>query len=94
MPMPILIDLPAGIESHLRATLGDLDVAAKEALLVELYRQRKLTARQLSEALGISRFGTEALLKRHEVCHDVTRDDVIVESEGLRELRAKHGDRR
>ena len=37
--MTIEIELPKIVEERLRAELGDLRVAGKEAMLVELYRQ-------------------------------------------------------
>ncbi|MBI4579328.1 MAG: UPF0175 family protein [Planctomycetes bacterium] len=72
---------------------GDLDDQAKEALAVELYRQRKLTQFQLSQVLGLDRFETDALLKRHEVYYDLTADDVAREAESLRQLRLAHDHR-
>ena len=92
--MTISFDLPGEIEMSLRRTLGDIGQAAKEALLIELYRQEKLTRRQLSTALGLSRFETDAILKRHEVFYDMTAEDVARESEGLHKLRDGHADRR
>ncbi|MDQ3222758.1 MAG: UPF0175 family protein [Gemmatimonadota bacterium] len=92
--MSVSFELPTEIEQALRDELGDLDRAAKEALLVESYRQAKLTRQQLSGALGLSRAETEAILKRHEVFYDLTAEDVARESEGLRQLRGGHADRR
>ena len=63
--MAVTFELPQDIERNLRRELGDLDHVAKEAALVELYRQDRITAYELSQALGLSRFETEALLKRH-----------------------------
>ena len=40
-------------------------------MLVELYRQDKLTRYELSQALAISRFETDALLKKHNVPEDL-----------------------
>ena len=85
--MAITIELPADIEEDLRNRLGDLDAEAKEALAVELYRQRKLTLRQLSKLLGLSRFETDGVLKKHEVYYDLTAEDVAREAEELRRLR-------
>ena len=92
--MAVTFELPREMEKSLREQLGDLDQAAKEALLVNLYRQSKLTHHQLSGVLGLSRFETDALLKRHEVFYDLTAEDVARESEGLRRLRGEHADRR
>lgn len=82
--MAISIHLPEDLEQALRREVGDLDKAAKEALLIDLYRQSKLTQAQLRRALGLSRGQADELLKRHEVYLDLTADDVASESAGLR----------
>ena len=68
--MTISFQLPSTIEEQLRKQLVDLDQIAKEAALVELYRQEKLTHHELATALGLDRFETEALLRRHHVTED------------------------
>jgi len=92
--MPIVIELPQDLERDLRSRMADLDVAAKEAFAVELYRQRKLNYHQLSRILGLSRLETEAVLKRHEVFYDLTAADVNREAEELRQLRQTDDHRR
>ena len=92
--MSVSFELPREIKTCLRQELGDLDRAAKEAVLVDSYRQAKLTHQQLGSALGLSRFEADALLKRHEVFYDLTAEDLARESEGLRRLRDDHADRR
>jgi hypothetical protein len=69
-PMSISFELPAALEQQLRLEFVDLNQAAKEAALVELYRHEKLSHHQLAVALGLDRFETEALLKRHNVTED------------------------
>jgi predicted HTH domain antitoxin len=81
--MTISFDLPNELEKSLRAQLGDLNQVAKEAALVELYRQHKLTHHELSQAMNLSRFETEALLKKHGVDYGLSVDDVRRESESL-----------
>lgn len=75
--MAITIQLPAEVERKLRADSTDLDAEAKEALLVELYRQEKLTRYELSQALGLNRFETDGVLKKHVVTDDLpTREEL------------------
>jgi len=69
--MSVSFDLPIDVESQLRQRLGDLDRAAKEAALVELYRQGRLSHFELAKALGLSRLQTDDLLKRHHVTEDL-----------------------
>ena len=47
--MTIHFEIPKDIEERLRAAGIDLTQMAKEALLVDLYRQHKITHRQLGE---------------------------------------------
>jgi predicted HTH domain antitoxin len=87
--MAVTFDLPTGIEQQLRREFADLDQLAKEAALVELYRQGQLSHGKLAESLGISRYETDALLKRHNVTEDlVTREEL---EEQMGELRKSLG---
>ena len=69
--MAISFQLPADVEDQLRTRFGDLNGAAKEAMAVELYREGKLTHYELSRVLGLSRFQTDDVLKRHNVTEDL-----------------------
>jgi hypothetical protein len=85
--MTVSFQLPSTIEEHLRRELVDLDQVAKEAALVELYRQEKLTHHELATALGLDRFETEALLRRHRVTEDcVTLEEHDQQLTTLRKL--------
>ena len=77
--MSISFDLPASVEDQLRRELADLDVVAKEAVLVELYRQGRLTHYQLGLSLGLERHETDSLLKRHKVVEDLPRAEELAE---------------
>ena len=87
--MAVTFDLPTNIEQNLRHQLGDLDQAAKEAALVELYRQERLTHHELALALGLSRFETDGVLKSHNVTEDLlTAEEFQRQADALwRELR-------
>jgi predicted HTH domain antitoxin len=85
--MTVSFELPDNIEKQLRQELDDLDAAAKEATLVELYRQGQLSHGKLAESLGISRYETDAVLKRHNVTEDLlTRAEFDEQTIGLRKL--------
>jgi hypothetical protein len=73
--MAVTIELPTEIERDLRREFGNLDQTAKEAMLIELYRRDKLSHRQLSLALNLDRFETEALLKMHNVTQDFPTEE-------------------
>ena len=75
--MPVTFELPVELERTLREEVPNLDQAAKEALVVELYRSRKISHYQLAEALGVDRYDAEQILKRHNVVEDLpTADDL------------------
>jgi hypothetical protein len=85
--MPVFFELPAQIERQLRGEWADFDTVAKEAALVELYRQAKLTHHQLATALGLDRLGTDELLKRHNVSEDlVSAEELASQLTNLRKL--------
>ena len=77
--MSIGFDLPASVEDQLRRELADLDLVAKEAALLELYRQERITHHQLGLSLGLERHETDGLLKRHKVVEDLPRAEELAE---------------
>ena len=86
--MAVSFQLPTDLEHELRRALRDLDAEAKEALLVSLYRQRKLSHVALSKVLGLDRFETEDVLRRHNVTEDLgTVEDYLADAATLAKLR-------
>jgi len=83
--MAVTIQLPADVEERLRAESPDLDALAKEAMLIELYRQDKLSHYELSQALDLDRFETDGVLKMHNVVVDLPTPEEI--EQGLQLLR-------
>jgi predicted HTH domain antitoxin len=75
--MAVTIQLPADVEARLRAESPNLDSEAREAMLVELYRQDRLTRYELSQALGLSRFETDGVLKKHRVTEDLPTSEEL-----------------
>jgi hypothetical protein len=60
---------------------------AKEAALIELYRQDRITAYELAQALKLSRLEADALLKRHNVTEDLpTESELELDRMRLRRL--------
>ena len=85
--MSISFDLPADVEEQLRRDHANLDGLAKEAALVELYRQGSITQHQLAESLDKTRFEIDELLKQHKVTGDlVTAEEVAEQVATLRRL--------
>ncbi|MBZ0252792.1 MAG: UPF0175 family protein [Candidatus Methylomirabilis sp.] len=82
--MTITFDIPTKLEEAIRAEGQDPSRAAKEAFLVELYREGKLYHGEFAEALGLSRYEADGVLKRHGVFLETTDEEVQDEVRSLR----------
>jgi predicted HTH domain antitoxin len=51
--MPITLHLPEDVEKHLQAQWPDLERHALEALVVEAYRQKQISANTAGRILGL-----------------------------------------
>lgn len=81
----ISFDLPDSVERHLATLSDNVDAAAKEAAVVELYRQGQLSHGELADCLGISRMEVDGLLERHGVTEDLpTVAEFREQLEGIR----------
>jgi hypothetical protein len=67
MALHVVLEFPPDVEARLRNELADVEADAKEAYAVDLYRRGTLNRWDLGRVLGLDRFETEALLKRHNV---------------------------
>jgi predicted HTH domain antitoxin len=85
--MTIKFEIPPNIEQELSTNGADLNSDAREAFLVELYRQERITQHQLAEALGLSRLETDGVLKKHKVWLELTREELAGQAASLREAR-------
>ena len=87
--MTIHFEIPKDIEERLRAAGIDPTQMAKELLLVDLYRKEQITHHQLAETLGLNRYETDGVLKRHGVGMELSWDEFRSQAESLRELRRR-----
>jgi predicted HTH domain antitoxin len=85
--MNISFEIPQEIERALKTNGADLNREAKEAFLVEQYRNDKISQHQLAQALGLSRYEADGVLKRHGVALETTVDELRAEGEFLRRMR-------
>jgi predicted HTH domain antitoxin len=83
--MTISFEIPREIERELSESVADLNADAREAYLVNLYREDRISHHQLAEALGLSRLETEGVLKRHKVSSGVTAEEMRAQAAALRE---------
>ena len=87
--MQITLEVPDELAAILAGSGHDLSRAALEAIGLEAYRQRRLSAYQLRTLLGIaSRFELDAFLKEHEV-EKYTAEDFDHDLATTRELDRK-----
>jgi hypothetical protein len=77
--MSVTFQLPGELEEHLRRDVADFDAAAKEAMLIEFYRQDKISRYELSQALGLGRIETDGVLKKHNVTEDLPTTEELEE---------------
>ena len=87
--MTISFDIPQDIEQQLRSAGSELGGKAREAFLVELYREHEISHRQLGDALGLERFETEGLLKRYGVGLDISVSEIKAQAGILRDARPR-----
>jgi Uncharacterised protein family (UPF0175) len=87
--MTVSFEIPHEIERQIRYSEVDLGRDAKEAYLMEQYRQAKITHRQLEGALDLSFHETEQLLKQRGMGQDVDIDEFEEGREFLRQVRSQ-----
>lgn len=92
MPLNVIIDLPTDVEDRLRRETGSLDEDVKEAFVLELFRQGRLSHYELSQSLGLDRFETDGFLLRHKVWEQsLTMEDLEADRETLGRVMGQGG---
>lgn len=87
--MSISFEIPPELERQLNSTNPELSRKAREAFFVELYRDRRISHRQLAELLDLERYETDGLLKRYGLGLDVSTDEIRAEAALLRDVRPR-----
>ncbi len=77
--MTISFQFPDQLQAQLEREWGDLGQAAKQALAIEGYRTGALSLGQLSEALGISTYEADGLLKRRGIYLEQSEEELAAE---------------
>jgi predicted HTH domain antitoxin len=83
-PMTLVLDLPDSWESLLGLDSGDAANRARQMLVLEGYREGRLSRGQVSEMLGLGFHETESLLATHHAWQQPTWDDLEAGSDQLR----------
>jgi predicted HTH domain antitoxin len=89
--MSIKFDLPKKVEDDLQRELGDLSQAAKEALLVECYREGRISIGYLAQALGMGVIEADEWLHKRGVPLNYTPQDLRADFEALERLLSRTG---
>lgn len=88
MNVSLTLELPPDAEDRIRAESPDLLAAVREGFLVNLFRRGILTHYELGLALGLDRFETDAVLKRHQVTEQMlTHEEIDADVASLKKLR-------
>ena len=83
----LTLNLPDELSAALSGSGQDLSRAALEAIALEAYRERKLTAAQLRRVLGFeTQYQLDGFLKQHNVWLDYTWQDLERDRETHRQL--------
>lgn len=89
--MTLTVQLPPDLEITLRQSIGgDSDAYMREALAVQLYRERKLTHGQLQTFLAVGSYEADAILKKHGGVDELTPEELAAQGEGSFLARQKH----
>jgi predicted HTH domain antitoxin len=72
----MVLEIPENIEKALGTTPEESKRRALECLVLDAYRNHKISRHQLRKTLGLSWFDTEDLLARNGITHDYTAEDL------------------
>ena len=87
MDINVSVNLPPEVENQLQGERLGLTAVAREAIAVDLFRRGILAHAQLGQVLGLDRFETDALLKRHQVSeHSLNHSDIDADLQSINDL--------
>lgn len=82
--MNITIPIPSGIEQRLQAHMGSLSQKALEAVAVEAYRSKLISAVEVQQMLQLpTKLATDAFLKEHGAYLHYTEADIEQDLEAV-----------
>lgn len=83
--MAIQFEIPKEIEQELASQVGDLNQAAKEALIIESYRAGRLSIGQVARIMGFgTRFDAESWLGKRGVTWNYSIEELEADREALK----------
>jgi predicted HTH domain antitoxin len=84
--MSITFDLPQDVERDLRKKYGDLSQAAKEAFLVDSYRESRLSVGQIARSLKKGVIETQAWLSERGAPLSYSMEDLEADRQTIAKL--------
>jgi predicted HTH domain antitoxin len=84
--MTLVLDLPDAWKSLLGLDTADAAGRAREMLVIESYREGKISRGQAAEMLGLGFHETEALFKRYGADQQATWGELEQSTQALRSL--------
>jgi hypothetical protein len=89
--MQIIIDLPQDLEQKLQNHLGSLSYRALEAIALNAYKDRLITAAEVQQMLQLpSHLATDTFLKHHGVFIPYTLEDIQQDIQAIDQLLDPH----
>lgn len=86
--MTVSFELPNDLQNELQLAFGDLGQAAKEALAIRGYTERKYDLSTLRRLLGLkTRWDVEKWLADHQIIRNYSAEDLQADIETLHSLR-------
>ena len=82
----IQFQLPQDVERFLSDELGDLNEAARDAFLIQSYRDGRLSVGKIGEVLGVGALGAEQWLAERQVPLNMDSADLEADTRTLSEL--------
>lgn len=87
MEIHLILDLPPEVAERLKAESPDVSQAVREVFALDLFRRGILDRPGLSQVLGLDRFETLALLKRHGIFQGaLSHEEVEADARSINEL--------
>lgn len=84
--MTVSFELPNELESELRGAFGDLGLAAKNALLINAYRQGRISIGRLAETMNMGVIEVQEWLAKHDVPINYSAEDLADDLSTLERL--------
>jgi len=87
--MTVTVEIPDSVAASVVPEGVDPARKLLEDAVAQAYREGKIGTGELREALGLSWHEKEAFLLRYEIYNDVPAEEILAETDSLKELHTK-----